>query len=412
MDSNTSRINHRARLISALGLLAAISPIWAEGATVLTPTAADAAAEAAKNTAVAAAKKATATADAAKKADAAANDAKKAADDANEAASTAVAVAAAAKAVATAVIAKQAADDANAASGSSRAASSAAKAVETADEAKQAADAAYAAVEATAVATTATASATAAAAATPAPTTPGDGKGDAPTIPASDDSKFVGDHLRLRTNVHKFHDVNDNSAPPKDYCAPVATRLDVGSETTDQVTVRVLKMLDDTATGDDKIALEACKSGHESLVNTYTSYTLAKTELAENEYTRTGVSFGGLVVPFKYRLGKSKELVSSSAVAPYFGFRTGWGQSLGLTVTPVVAAGLSLVPVTDSTNKTTATKAAYTAAVGFRVTSSKNDTFSAGLLFGRDFLNKADRDTDPTVKKPWASFYLGYAPSN
>jgi hypothetical protein len=132
------------------------------------------------------------------------------------------------------------------------------------------------------------------------------------------------------------------------------------------------------------------------------------TALNPLDHRRSGVKFGGLVVPFKFRLGSAKDLVSSSTVAPYVGFRTAW-NTFGLTFTPVLAAGLSLVPIADPQNNTTTSKAAYTLAVGIRLTSTKNESFNAGLLFGRDFLSRTDRDADPAATRPWASFYLGYS---
>lgn len=230
----------------------------------------------------------------------------------------------------------------------------------------------------------------------------------APNIP-SDQDKLIGDHLQLRTNVSGYTVVGATSGSPS-YCAPLGSRIEIGNETNDDVFVRFLTITDESDVGlnaVDKAALSACPK--EQRVNAYTSYKLPKTTVAQNEFKRTGVTFGGLVVPFKFRLGKPKELVSSSTVAPFVGFRTGWLQGWGLTFTPVVAAGLSLVPVADSTSNTTSTKSAYTIAFGVRLTSSKNEAFSAGLLYGRDFFNKADRDLDPSVAKPWVSFYLGYS---
>ncbi len=227
----------------------------------------------------------------------------------------------------------------------------------------------------------------------------------------SDGNRWSGDHIRVRVNVHEFRDVMaTDTATGKRYCAPAGSRLVVNSETEDDLFVRFLSLTSDddfAFSAADKAALDGCPD--QNRVKLALGYKIAKGALARHDYTRTGVVFGGLVVPFKYRLGASKELVSSSTIAPFVGFRTGWLQSIGLTLTPVIAAGLSLVPVADPGGSTTSTKAAYTFALGIRLTSSKSDTFSAGLLYGRDFLNKADRDADPSVKEPWISIYLGYS---
>jgi hypothetical protein len=156
-----------------------------------------------------------------------------------------------------------------------------------------------------------------------------------------------------------------------------------------------------------KEALEACKP--EERVNTHSSYQISRTALEGFGFRRTGVTFGGLVIPFKYRLGGDKGITSSSTVAPYVGFRTRYLQGYGVSFTPILSAGLGLVPVTDPTEGKTETKPAFSMAIGLVMTSSKNDQFNAGLVFGRDLLSKSDRTLDPNVDKPWLSFYLGVA---
>lgn len=225
---------------------------------------------------------------------------------------------------------------------------------------------------------------------------------------ASDEDKFTGDHVRFRTNVNGFIAVAGD--PKATFCAPTGSRVAVNRENADELFVRFLEITDekDALLNDiDRAGLAACPK--DARVNGFTQYKIPKATLEQHAFRRSGVTFGGLLVPFKYRLGNAKELVSSSTMAPFVGFRTAWFQNWGLSFTPVLAAGLSLVPVTDAGTSTTSTRAAYTLALGARLTSSKNENFSAGLVFGRDFLSRADRATDPTVSKPWVSFYVGFS---
>lgn len=224
----------------------------------------------------------------------------------------------------------------------------------------------------------------------------------------SDGNKLTGDHIRLQTNATDFMSL-DAAGASASKCAPVGSRIAVSEETTTDVFLRFISITneaDSLLTQADKDALKACPV--ENRVNGFSQYKLSKNKLAQTSYQRSGITFGALVVPFKYRLG-AKELVSSSAIAPYIGFRTAWLQGFGMTFTPILAAGLSLVPVTDAGTSTTATKSAYTFAAGLRLTSSKSESFSAGLILGRDFLNKVDKAGDKNADKPWVSFYLGYA---
>jgi hypothetical protein len=239
------------------------------------------------------------------------------------------------------------------------------------------------------------------------PSQPAAGAGGAPNLPG-DNGAFRDDHLRFPVTISGLVSMAADAPAGVTYCAPKGSRVTVTAEDDKDIYVRFLSVTDETdflkATSDEQ-SLQGCPKPRR--VNGFTIYRMAKERLKLIDYKRSGVSFGGLVVPFKYRLGSAKQLVSSSTIAPFIGFRTAMLQDFGLTFTPLVAAGLSLVPVADADGKSTSSRSAYTFAVGLRLTSSKNESFSAGLLFGRDFLNKADREADPSVKKPWLSFYVG-----
>lgn len=245
------------------------------------------------------------------------------------------------------------------------------------------------------------------------------GSGKAAVYP-SDAGRLDGDHLTLRTNVEGFQEAFGQNTDLK--CAPAGSLLSVTSESGDQVLVRfrvipnendtdVRAYSKDSSYSFEKVtklkSLESCKEDRR--VNGYTQYKIPKATLQRFDYRRSGAVFGGLVVPFKFRLGGAKELSSSSTVAPYVGFRSSLLQGWGLTFTPVFSAGLGMVPVVDPTNNTTTTKAAFSTAVGLVLTSNKNEGFNAGFLIGRDFLSRSDRQRDPDVNAPWVSLYLGYS---
>jgi hypothetical protein len=151
-------------------------------------------------------------------------------------------------------------------------------------------------------------------------------------------------------------------------------------------------------------AISVCAST--GMVNDYTAYKIETVRLMEHPNRRTGVMFGALVVPFKFHLGGENKLSASSTIAPYVGFRG--PAPFGLTFTPVVSAGLGLVPVNNATTDETDTKSAFSVALGVLLTQSKNDKFNAGVLFGKDFLSKSDRAGDDTVDEVWFSIYAGY----
>lgn len=214
----------------------------------------------------------------------------------------------------------------------------------------------------------------------------------------SDYGRLNGDRLEFRTTTKGFVELDDSTKK----CAPAKSQFSVkADDLADQnISGNFLKV------GDPAL----CKGNNSTVVETDTLYVISKSDLGAHQFTRTGFTFGALVVPFKFRFGDN-ELVSSSTVAPYVGWRLGYLQKSGVTFTPVLSSGLALVPVSDSQTGKSETKSALSFATGFVVGSTKNEQFQAGILFGVDVANKSDREKDPGLKKPWASFYIGYSGS-
>lgn len=138
-------------------------------------------------------------------------------------------------------------------------------------------------------------------------------------------------------------------------------------------------------------------------------YVINRTEWDKLDAKVTGLTFGTLVVPFKFRLGAEKKLVSSATIAPYMGWRWSRAQFYGLDIRPIVSAGLGIVPVTDAATNKTETKAAFSTAIGLTLHTVKDAGFTAGVVFGKDFLGKGDKGTDPSVDKMWLSVWVGLA---
>lgn len=238
------------------------------------------------------------------------------------------------------------------------------------------------------------------------------------SYPSSGDS-YKGETLTLLTLVKGFVLANPGSTEPR--CARAGSRFKVSEDDGTELTLYFLergpsaqdgcveqKAADKGIPGAPAAAAPALLGDDQLEVSLKISYKISKATLKNGyAFKRAGVSFGGLVVPFKFRLG-DREVSSSTTVAPYFGFRTGWGDWLGISITPIISSGLGLVPVTDRATGQTETKPAFSVAAGLVLRSSKNDSFEAGLLLGRDILGKADTKLDPASKKGWISFYVGY----
>ena len=221
----------------------------------------------------------------------------------------------------------------------------------------------------------------------------------------TDVNSLAGDHIRVQTHLIGFVE-STSPASDKKRCAPAGSGLRVVHDVSGVLTVRFYDV-EKIAGADADLTDTAKQCKAAGLVSEDASYTIGKTELQKYDYKRSGVTFGGLVVPFKFRLGGDKAVTSSSTVAPYLGFTTRYLQGFGLSLNPVIMAGVGMVPVANPDTRTAETKTAFSFGAGFVLTSSKNNEFNAGLIIGRDILSSADRARDPNVDKPWLSFYLG-----
>lgn len=220
-----------------------------------------------------------------------------------------------------------------------------------------------------------------------------------------DEDSMTGDHLTVFVNIDKAVEHFDRTAPPR--CVPAGAKMKVIRQSDQEILVRMLSVPQKgefLMTDLKNVGIAACG---ERTVNLHTVYAVRRSDLLEETYKRTGATFGALVVPFKFRVTESKELSSSATLAPYVGARLDWLQGFGFSLTPIFSAGLALVPITDQTNNTTTTKAAPSIGVGLILTSSKNNQFNAGILFGKDLVSRADRMVDPRAYENWISFYIG-----
>lgn len=221
-------------------------------------------------------------------------------------------------------------------------------------------------------------------------------------FPTSNGSQ-IGDHLTLTTDVHGFTPVSTNpGVAAGERCAGKYSKYSVVDTSATETIVKFYDIVEPKS-------VDTCPLPDRKMVTEGSLYKIPNTLYKNIQSKTTGLSYGALVVPFKFRLGSDKKLISSATVAPYIGFRLNHFQGWGFELMPVVAAGLGLVPVVSDDGKSTSTKSAFSTAVGLTLTSAKDSKFSAGVLFGKDFISKSDRLNDPAVVKPWLSLWLGVA---
>lgn len=231
---------------------------------------------------------------------------------------------------------------------------------------------------------------------------------------ASSSTQMVGDIVNIKSDMYGFQVVNATDAVKENkYCALFDSDLRINgrNNTYTFVELREPKKLFGFSKDDRKnkpVKGLVCPENAEMLT-TGVAYRIAN-ELFDSVHKKTsGVAFGALIVPFKFRLGHENKLISSSTIAPYLGYRFKFLQAASMQAVPVVAVGLGIVPVFNPTTNETDTKTGLSAAVGFIVTSEKSQNFSAGFVLGKDFVGRSDRILDPNVNMPWISLWLGVA---
>ena len=166
---------------------------------------------------------------------------------------------------------------------------------------------------------------------------------------ANDGDRLDGDILKLTTNVSPFKLLRGNASDV--FCAPKNSRVRVTKEEDGVVFLNfksvpsggVLESFRLSKENEDDSVNDCAQVGELPTVFKDEQYSISRAILDDFGYERRGLSFGALVVPFKYYLGGDKRISASTTVAPYIGYRR--FRVLGLNIMPVVSAGLGLVPV-------------------------------------------------------------------
>lgn len=227
-----------------------------------------------------------------------------------------------------------------------------------------------------------------------------------PSDYASSSGQMIGDQVRIKSDVKGFEVVGaPESNPAKQYCAGEESELRINGRNNHYTFVEFKEEKEIKNPGARKLV---CTEGTE-MVQTGVTYRISNDTFDWVRKKTSGVAFGALVVPFKFRLGSDSKLISSSTIAPYVGYRFKGLQGASMEAIPIISAGLGIIPVNNPVTDETETKTGLSTSVGFIFTSEKSSSFNAGILIGKDFLDRADRIKDPGVSKPWVSIWLGVA---
>lgn len=122
---------------------------------------------------------------------------------------------------------------------------------------------------------------------------------------------------------------------------------------------------------------------------------------------RYGLTYGTLLVPYKYQLGGDKSFASKASVGGYLGFRqdrSGWS---GLALQYVGFIGAATVPVSQTIDGQSQVQQISGVSYGLGILGTVKSEFQMGLVIGADRVSKNANYVNNG--KPWIALSLGFA---
>jgi hypothetical protein len=136
------------------------------------------------------------------------------------------------------------------------------------------------------------------------------------------------------------------------------------------------------------------------------AYTISKTEFTDSHFTARGITYGMLVIPFKYQLAGDKQFVGNASLGGYLGYRFDFMHKfLGVTATPIAFMGGSSISVKDANNTDTKNLAGFSAGLG--LIGTLQGSFQAGVVLGWDWVGQ--NEGYQYNGKPWIAMQIGWA---
>ncbi len=225
-----------------------------------------------------------------------------------------------------------------------------------------------------------------------------------PALPAlaadNDDFNFQGDKLSFPVNI-----TGKVKGSDKDVCIPAATPLrgmglkppNADKDNYEGVWVRLGNVF-----GAPK---DCTDPDGKALVPDNTAILIAKADFEATRPGRYGLTYGGLVVPFKYHVNGSKEFRGGSTVAPYLGYRFD-SNSGGYGAKLVGFIGASTVAVAQNVDGEERTQSLAGFSYGVAVIGQIKGDFQMGLAAGVDRVSKSANYVDNG--KWWVAVSLGF----
>jgi hypothetical protein len=121
------------------------------------------------------------------------------------------------------------------------------------------------------------------------------------------------------------------------------------------------------------------------------------------EPARYGLTYGALVVPYKYFYSGSKDFISQTSIGPYFGYRS---STLGFETKLIGFFGATTASVTQNVNGQNATQSLAGFSYGIGLIGEIKQSFQLGIVIGVDKVS--DSVAYPNSGQPWVAVSLGF----
>jgi hypothetical protein len=134
---------------------------------------------------------------------------------------------------------------------------------------------------------------------------------------------------------------------------------------------------------------------------------IPKNVLSGTPPSRIGLSYGTLLVPYKYHLEGSKNFTGNATVGGYIGYRH-YLDLIGLEMQYVCFLGAApiSVDITDA-NGETSSQTLFGVSYGVGILGKVKNSFNIGAVFGADKVN--DSTNYISNGKPWIAVEIGYS---
>jgi hypothetical protein len=217
---------------------------------------------------------------------------------------------------------------------------------------------------------------------------------------ANDEVNYLGDKLSFTVNVRGKVDTKGDGNTT-DVCIPASTSL------------RGLSKLDTAANGTGlqvRLAnvfgtVKDCDDDRKTVPGN-TVINLSADEVKRSKPTRYGLTYGGLVVPFKYHLTGEKEFRPGGTVAPYLGYRFDRNY-LGFSFKLVGFLGGAGVTVDQEVDGEKKSQTLAGISYGLGLIGTVKEEFQMGIVVGADRVSKSANYAQNG--KTWIALSLGFA---